>query len=379
MKIAIAGAGIAGLATAIALEKQGMKADIYEAGPEVRTGGAGLGLGYNALLALDHLGLREAVTEIGRFMPQFRILTPKGKTIQAAPLQGTEASVQPNLAVHRHDLHRLLLAQLRHSPVLTGKRLTDLELNPDGVVLRFEDGHRAEADALIAADGLWSVVRKRLWPQALPRYAGYTCWRGVAENMGEDILFPSETWGAGRRFGVVPLPGNRVYWFACVNAAERSPQYAGWGKKELALHFRGFKIPVDALLDQTSESTLLHNDIHDLPPMPRMANERVVLIGDAGHATTPNLAQGACQALEDAAILGHLLKNKSPEYAFRAFEDFRRGRVSWITGTSRSLGRVAQWEHPLAMALRYVLFKSAPTGMMKKNLARLNNFSLPEL
>src|SRR5262249_16464657 len=142
-----------------------------------------------------------------------------------------------------------------------------------------------------------------------PIYAGYTAWRAVAsfDHIAVGDMW-GESWGRGVRLGIAPLRNDQVYWFATKNAPESEKDVAGQVKPELLRLFGDWHAPIRALIEATDESKILRNDIYDLEPLPRWTDGRVALLGDAAHATTPNMGQGACQALEDAVVLGQCLR-----------------------------------------------------------------------
>ncbi|SDK30643.1 2-polyprenyl-6-methoxyphenol hydroxylase [Catalinimonas alkaloidigena] len=367
--ISIVGGGIAGLTTAIALEKIGLRPHLFDATTELHPVGAGLALSSNALKAYHHLGIDDQVLHAGHPLPGLRILDQRGDLISEAPVP----TAFPNVAVHRADLHDLLRSQLCYTTVHLGKQATGFTTAGEAITVHFQDGSHFTTDYLIAADGIHSAVRQQLLPSSRARYAGYTCWRAVLENPGVSLPAATETWGVGKRFGLVPLSNHRIYWFACLNAAERDPQVRNYTLAQVKQLFQDFHAPVTAVLDATAPEALLHNDICDLKPLPRYAFGNIVLVGDAAHATTPNLGQGACQAIEDAVILGECLRASSvPEEAFRRFERKRLARTHYVITTSRRVGQVAQWENRWLIGARNALFRALPARLQERQLAWLD-------
>lgn len=228
------------------------------------------------------------------------------------------------------------------------------------------------ADFLIVADGIHSVIRTQLLPEADPRYAGYTCWRAVIENKDLDIIQSSETWGRKGRFGIAPLANGLLYWFACINAPAKDPRMKEFTVTDLKKVFKDYHHPIPQILDNTSDSQLLWNDILDLPPIQRYAFDRILLLGDAGHATTPNMGQGACQAIEDAVILAEEMEKAiNAQAAFQAFEKRRLKRTHYITNTSWQVGKVAQLENPFLCTIRNFAFRNLPKKFNDKQLERV--------
>jgi len=376
MKIAIIGGGIAGLSAAIALRSLKAEIHIYESAPELAPVGAGLVLAANAVKALQRLEVADAALSRGQKLESLRLVDERGTVMQETDNREMEAAfgTVANFSIHRGDLQAVLLEQLEGAAVHTGKRLQSFEQEEDAVHLQFEDGTSASADYVIAADGVHSVVRQTLRPKSAPRYAGYTCWRATIDRWEKvPPHATTEFWGKGRRFGIVPLADDRIYWFATLNAPEPyDPTYQNYSVTDLQNTFRDFHEPVPSLLRRTPEDRLLWNDILDIRPISRFAFGRILLVGDAGHATTPNMGQGACQALEDSATLHRLLE----EYdhlgeIFRVFERRRLARTTWIINTSRRLGEVGQWENPVFRRLRDGLMRLLPPAVRQRQLERL--------
>lgn len=366
----ILGGGIAGLTAAIALRRIGIPAQVFEAAPEIKPVGAGLVLAANAIKGYVKLGIAEKIIARGRLLPTFSILDSRGRKIAYAD---ADAIAQKyglhNFAIHRPELHEALMAELDPAQLHVNKSALRVEQNGDKATLYFQDGTSHETDYLIVADGIHSPIRRQLVPGSTPRYAGYTCWRAVTDNPGLSLTGATETWGAEGRFGIVPLAGNKIYWFACVNAPQNDPAMRAMQPEGLQRIFQKFHDPIPAILRHTPDDSLLWNDIIDLKPIPRFAFGNIVLIGDAAHATTPNMGQGACQAIEDAVILAdELAAHDSPAAAFAAFERRRLPRTHYIVNNSWTLGKIAQWSHPLLVSLRNGLFRLIPESANERQL-----------
>lgn len=375
MKVAILGGGIGGLCAAIALQQAGLEATVYEAAPELKPLGAGLTLAANAMQGLVRLGLKQQVVGLSKEMQEFTILDEKGRTISR---QNSEALNQKygisNFAIHRAALHQILQENLQPGTLHLNKRCATVNQNNAKITLAFTDETKIEADLLVAADGIHSVVRQQFWPQSSPRFAGYTCWRAVIDNPVPAPINTqaTETWGRKGRVGLVPLQENKIYWFACINASVGNPEMKQMTPEKLAGHFAGYHGPVTKIISATRSEQLLWNDIYDIKPLPTLMHNRVVLLGDAGHATTPNLGQGACQAIEDAVVLGQCLKGERDlKVALKEYEQRRLVRTSGIITTSRRIGEIAHWQNPFLIKLRNALFRSMPASINKKQLEML--------
>ncbi len=370
---AIIGGGVAGLCMAIALSAQRKEFVVFEQAAVLKGLGAGFGLAANAMQAFEYLGLRQGVEKIGFYTETYAILDHRGRTLVAPDARRLSARYdQKNFTVHRADLHGFLVAKLPADRLLLGKRLRRFEQGADGIRLLFDDGSACNCRYLIVADGVKSVARQQLAPRSRPRYAGYTCWRATIANGSIGLRRGSETWGPKGRFGMTPLVGDRIYWYACINAPKDSPMHRQYTVADLLSVFGGYHGPIPALLRNTRDDDLIHNDIVDISPLDRFAYGNIVLIGDAAHATTPNMGQGACQALEDVAVLSQELQRTGPvAHAFERFEQRRLKRTKYITDTSWRIGRVGQLDNPLLIGLRNAAMRALPASWAQASLNKL--------
>jgi len=369
MKAIIIGAGIGGLAAGIGLRRVGLDVEVFERAEPFGEVGAGITLWPNAVKALQQLGLTESIQAISVLEAQGGIRTWRGELLSGTSTVDIERAFgAPTLVMHRAELHGVLLQALGSEGVRQGAQCLGFEQDDQSVAAIFADGRRVHGDLLIGADGLRSVIRAQLHGEQAPRYAGYTAWRAVVPFDRARVL-PGETWGAGARFGQVPLSDDRVYWFATKNtpAGERSPDGE---KAELLRRFRGWHTPIEALIEATPANDILRHDIYDRPPLQRWGTGRVTLLGDAAHPMTPNLGQGACQAIEDAvALMKQLSVGGDVAGALRAYEAQRIERTAWIVAQSRRIGAVGQWQNPLGVAVRDMLIKSLGSRLQERQLA----------
>lgn len=378
-KFAILGGGIGGLTLAIALQRKNFDVVVYESAPQWKPLGAGIGLAGNAVKAFREIGIEQDVLAVGKVLKKVVIRNKKGKALMVTDSEeiSRRFGVVNNFTLHRADLHNVLINKLKPGTVVLDKACVDFEQGPDGVSITFRDGTKANADYLIAADGIHSVARKKLLSHTKERYAGYTCWRGVIDDLppGFNQDETSETWGQGTRFGIVPLTKDRVYWFACVNAGANDPMMRSLAPMDLMAFFGDFHAPIPDLIKRTTK--IIWNDILDVEPVNRFAFGRVVLMGDAAHATTPNLGQGACMAIEDAVILSNLLEtHEDAGESFKVFEEKRIRRTTRIVNDSWQLGKMAQWENPLMASLRNMVISLAPKSMADNQFKFIYDVSL---
>jgi 2-polyprenyl-6-methoxyphenol hydroxylase-like FAD-dependent oxidoreductase len=181
----------------------------------------------------------------------------------------------------------------------------------------------------------------------------------------------SESWGRGRRFGIVPIENGRVYWFATLNAPAGGRDEPGTVRRKLEDLFAGWHPPIAEMLAATPESAILRNDMLHRLPAGRWGEGRVTLLGDAAHPMTPNLGQGACQAIEDAVALADCLRGAAdPVSALRRYEALRIPRANRFVRASLRLGRVAQSENVVICRLRNALMSLVPSSLSRRQLVR---------
>jgi 2-polyprenyl-6-methoxyphenol hydroxylase-like FAD-dependent oxidoreductase len=367
--ILIIGGGIGGLTTAVALRRAGIEAEVYERAAELREVGAGLSLWRNALVALDRIGLGRAIRDHAVPYVNAGLRRSDGRLLVAASMDRLIAELgEVAVVLHRAVVQKVLADALGRDRIHLGKACTGIEQDASGVTATFADGSQVRGDGLIGADGMHSVIRAALHGQAPPRYSGYTAWRAVVP-FDHARLTIGETWGRGSRFGQVPLADGQVYWFATNNTAEG--QHAPDSEKaECERLFRGWHDPIPALVDVTPSSAIIRSDICDRPPLTSWSAGRVTLVGDAAHPMTPNLGQGACQAIEDAVVLAAVARESSGlASAWRTYESRRIRRTTEIARASKRLGDLAQWSNALAVRLRNALIPLVPPRVQEKQMA----------
>jgi 2-polyprenyl-6-methoxyphenol hydroxylase-like FAD-dependent oxidoreductase len=372
-EFAIIGGGVAGLTTAIGLQQLGREFIVFEQAKELKGIGAGFGLAANAMQALDLLGFKEDIEKIGFYTNSYNILDQRGKILLAPDTKKLSRQYnQDNFTIHRADLHFYLLNQLPNEKVSLGKKAIRFIQGTDTITVSFNDGTTVKCKYLLIADGVKSPLRQKLLPHSTPRYSGYTCWRAIIDNSSIQLNKGSETWGKAGRFGMTPLVGNRIYWYACVNSTANNPIYRHYSVKDLSTHFQYYHTPIPTILSETKDADLIWNDIIDIKPLTNLAYGNILLLGDAGHATTPNLGQGACQALEDTAVLMDELKtNAAVSQAFRNFEKRRLKRTKYITDTSKRIGEISQWDNPIMVTFRDTIMKLLPASIAQSGLTQL--------
>lgn len=375
LSVLVVGGGIGGLALAGGLAREGATVELLERAPAWRPVGAGIVLGANAVAVLGALSVGARLSELGHPLAAMRVLDAQGGELQRMDMAALAATIGPTYTLNRPDLHQLLMEGAAGAELRLGETVEALEDGPDGVTARLSRGEERRYDLVIGADGLHSRVRALAFPgaRAEVRYAGYTCWRFVMDDpeAREDAV---EMWGAGLRVGLVPLRGGRLYGFLTANAPPRGVDPERDRHAWVAAKYAGFGGPAPAVMEALADQPdvpLMRHDIEDLSTQV-WRGQRIALLGDAGHATTPNLGQGAGMALEDALALVRCLRTASdPSAALAAYEAMRSARVAAVVRTSRQLGAMAQWSHPLAVALNNLAARCVPSALSRRSLTAL--------
>ena len=370
MRALIIGGGIGGLSAAIALRRKGIEADVFERNTEPREVGAGISLWPNATKALRMLGLGDTLDSISLVNEEGAVRRWNGTFLSRTPVHELQQRFGGGVIVlHRAELLDMLAQNVGAANIHAGHLCSSIFQDENGVTASFSSGETVHGDFLVGADGLHSVVRTSLGHQDKMQYSGYTAWRAVVPYNGPAIV-PGESWGCGKRFGMLPVKGGRVYWFATNNAPEGERDPAPGPRDRLLQLFKGWHEPVEDLIAASSNSAILRNDIYDREPLESWGKGRVTLLGDAAHPMTPNLGQGACQAIEDGLELAACLANgPTVESALKNYEASRTRRTSSIVLTSRRLGSMGQIEQPLLCWLRDWFLKVSPTSFSMRTLA----------
>lgn len=355
-KVLIVGAGIAGLAAAAGLAAEGWSVQVVERATELRATGGGIGLTPNGVSALDALGVGDVVRSCSVVQVEGGVRSPGGRWIARSDLGFIEARYGEAIrALRRIELVRALESALAPGSVHYGSEVEPVvagdESSPAAVVV---NGVRCEADLVIGADGIRSRTRRMMYPDHPGiRSAGSVSWRAVVPADGLPIV-AAETWGAGMRFSILPLPGDEVHFSALARSVVRP--VGNGSAAELRELFGGWHEPVPDLLARVAGGEFFFDEIEELArPLPSFSLGRTVLIGDAAHPMTPNVGS-ANLALEDAVELAYAVAGAESWAGLRAclarYDEARRPRTTRLAKMSRRMGKVAGMRSPLAVAVR---------------------------
>jgi 2-polyprenyl-6-methoxyphenol hydroxylase-like FAD-dependent oxidoreductase len=351
----IVGAGVGGLATAIALERAGVEPVVIERAPRLREVGFGLVLAANAVTALRSLGLRDGVAARGTLVRRAEIRNPRGELLT---LIDYEAFGWEVYGILRSELQQTMLERVPPDCLRLGT--TCRSAGEDGHVA-LEGGETIAADVVVGADGIRSVVRRSLFGEEPLRYGGHRAWRaGTAfeDDRTHDRFV--EVWGVGGGFGFGPAGAGRVYWY-CFEAVPEGAPAPERPRDEFLRRYGDWLDPIPALIESTDPEAIEPTFTYDRRPRRTWGRGRVTLLGDAAHPMKPNIGQGAAQALEDAVVLGACIsEDEDPERALRAFERRRVRRANAVVRASRQAGRAAEVRSPHAARLRDALMKALP-------------------
>ncbi|QXG52937.1 FAD-dependent urate hydroxylase HpxO [Pantoea jilinensis] len=365
MKAIVIGGGIGGMSSAIALEKAGIDVEVYEAVQEMKPVGAAISIWPNGVKCLNALGMKAALRELGgnmAFMAYHDGATgvPLTRFSMAPLVQQVGEYPYP---VARAELQAMLIDTFGRERVQFGKRVIQVEQTADGVIATFSDNSQATGDFLIAADGTHSVIREYVLEEKLERrYAGYVNWNGLVTI--DERIAPADQWttfvGDGKRVSLMPVSGNRFYFFFDVPLPRGLPQDRSTVKADLTGYFQGWAEPVQQLIAAINPDTTNRVEIHDIEPFSRFVKGRVALLGDAAHSTTPDIGQGGCAAMEDAVVLASTLASHSLgiEDALLRYQARRVERVKDLVLKARKRCDVTHARDPAVTAEWYQSLKN---------------------
>jgi salicylate hydroxylase len=371
-KVAIVGAGIGGLTAAIALHRRNIDVDVYEQSPQIAEIGAGVSLSPNAIKAVRALGLDDQIAAIG-FESDNQVVRAwnTGDILSKVFRKGVYQKEfgAPYLSVHRADLVEVLRQQLPDNLIHLEARCTEVETGNNGARVRFANGEKVEADLVVGADGIRSVVRQSLFGRDAPRFTGSVCWRGLVplDAFPPGLISTDLTLYMGPRSHVIHFMvrrGTLVNFVAHVETDSWTQE--SWTQEcersEVMETFKGWHEPLLRLLG--SSDRYYKWALYDRDPLESWSKGRVTLLGDAAHAMLPHIGQGACMAIEDGYVLADLVSQHPDNLneALRLYERLRVPRTRRAVLEARARGKEmhltskwAQIKRNIRMALQHRL------------------------
>ncbi|HHP7246160.1 MAG TPA: FAD-dependent urate hydroxylase HpxO [Elainellaceae cyanobacterium] len=340
LKAVVIGAGIGGLTAGIALKQAGYDVDIYDRVRELRPVGAGISLWSNGVKVLNRLGLGAEIAKIGGQMNRMEYRTKSGDSLNTIDLMPLVHDVgQRPYPVARRDLQAMLLNAFP-GEVRLGHQCVGVKEDEKGVTAFFDNGHQAQGDLVVAADGIRSILRTYVLGREIePKYGGYINWNGLVA--ADEDLAPKDCWviyvGDHKRASMMPVAGDRFYFFLDVPLPKSTPANPDRYKTELKEYFKGWATPVQRLIERFDPDTVARPEIHDVGPIDCFVKGRVALLGASAHATCPDMGQGGCQAMEDALVLTQYLMTTTlgVEYALKRYSAERTERANVVVRKAR--------------------------------------------
>lgn len=346
-QVLIIGGGFSGMATAISLRRQGVAVDLVEIDPDWQVTGAGITLGGATLRALESLGLLDDYLREGAVVQSTQLFTPDDQLIATMPTPTlTQRAVPGNGAIMRSALTRIMERALRAiggADIRLGCTFTHIEQDAEGVEVQFTDGSRRRYDLVVGADGLFSKVRQAVFPEApQPRYSGQAVWRAVLPRPAE--VQTTRIWaGPQTKVGVNPVSASEMYLFVNQHRPVHEHVDPASFLPQLKALLAPFSAPlvrwIAAQLDEHSQ--ILYRPLEGMLLRTPWHRGRVVLMGDAVHATTPHLGSGACIGIEDGIVLAEELVRGGPlEAALQRYGARRWERCRMVVENSGRLGEI---------------------------------------
>ena len=367
MKIAIIGGGIGGLTLANCLQNSKIQFTLYEKAKQLTDVGAGIGISESAYELLKELGLGNDIIEKSNFVQDAIIVNKAGKTIRKLPIKNG------GFCIHRAELINILSKKLNSEKIKLNYEIENFVTAENNVKLKFKNGQTATYDYVFVSDGINSKFRNQLFPNIKKRYSGQTVWRGISNcelshNFQNAYL---EFWGENLRFATIPLNKKQYYWYACEYAIEGEVDNELTVKTELQKKFKNYNSELKQVIEKTD--IIIRNDMCDLKPHNENWHENnVVFIGDSIHATTANLAQGGCQAIEDAFTITKLITAKGfSNEVFSDYKNIRKAKVNYIINQSWNYGKISHQKNKLMEVIIHNLFRILPNKIFENQYSKL--------
>jgi 2-polyprenyl-6-methoxyphenol hydroxylase-like FAD-dependent oxidoreductase len=367
--IAVIGGGIGGLGVALGLQRAGISVTLFEQADRLRASGGALLLWSNGMRALGALGLADEVASIATIVEHTDFRTADGRSMWVMPVgELSRAAGSPTVLITRAELLGILASAVGEHAVRCSERCVQVVPGNDSVELRMQNGTSERFDGVIGADGLHSTVRAALLGETPPRRAGHVAWVGIADHVTTHLPIGRTvaTIGQGLRFCCAALVRDRVFWYAAVGARDAVTE-----PTDLARCFRGFHQPVEEVIRATRSAAMVRTEVRDRAPVRSWSNGCVTLLGDAAHPSTPDLGQGACQALESAVHLSVEVARSSVPIAFARYQRTRLDRSAKITNFAWLTALQSMSTNPLVSGLRTLAFRTLLPTVATTELERI--------
>lgn len=375
MRVAIIGGGISGLTVANTLYQNNIPFELFEKNSNSHPQGSGILLGPSAIKVLCKLGLRKKIKENGCKLKKMGFKSHKGDNFNISSSEELENLTGEGFyGIGRDSLSQTLRSKLEPRNMHYNKSIKNVIEHNDHIQLILSDGNSKRFDYIVGCDGLNSIVREKSFGKSFLRPTNMTCWRGILGvddnflNSLDDSFF--EYWGKNSRFGVGPISNKKIYWFAVIKN-ESIKANSNWKTQ-----FSDYLETIPKIISATKDSNIIKRELSDKPPSNTWYSERVVLVGDAIHPTTPNLGIGASLGIESAWRLGNLVDRLGwNSKTFKEYQKNRFTRTKKLNYLSLIVGKMAHIENPILQTIRNSLLKYTPNNSSKK-LAKLYLFDL---
>lgn len=377
ISVLIQGAGIGGLTLAIALIAKGYTVQIVERMSGLSEVGAGIWMAANPMQVFDQLGFAEKIMAAGWTVHRFTLQDYDGTILQVSDLSAVAQLFGfETVALHRSALQKVLFEQLPSDVVRFGTEVKSLRPSRDAVSVALTDGCEITAKMVVGADGIRSSLRTLASLGGETRYSGSSSYRGIAK--GAKLLSAEldhdayEIWGKGCRLGFSKINAEDYYWYMTFDSGPNTSLSPLARRTHAESLFAKFFPRWTSLLESTHTDEILQTDISDLKRLKTWSNEQVGLIGDAAHATTPNLGQGGAMAVEDAYSLTKAIEKAGlNRKAFELYEKERREKVDWTVSTSWNIGRLCHLRNPMLRGLRNVALRKMLSRGGEKQIRKM--------
>jgi FAD-dependent urate hydroxylase len=361
-KVVIAGGGVGGLALALALARAGVEVEVHERYDHLQTRATGFTIWSYAVRHLLDFGVDPGtLARLGSPIEVTEIRSRRGRLIEAMPVGEVSRELgAPTYDIQRGGLQEALIEALGADRVRMGSEVVGVEQDEGSATALLAGGERATGDLVVGADGAHSVTREVVARQPVDlRYSGFSGW-GALIPFEHELLEPRhhvEIWEKGSKGGVADVGGGHARWYVLHRAPVGTTRV---DRTAILAHIEGWYPLLAAAVEQTAEEQIQVTQAADIAPLEGWVDDRLVLLGDAAHATTPFAAMGACMAIEDAATLAGLLIDSPWPRALPAYERERKRRAEDVVAHGRRMGHVTQLDSVVAIWLRDQLLAHMP-------------------